>query len=413
MKNKSDNSTFFLLWIILCALVVTVSMTIEPTDTVVQEDDNSSATTTLNDTNPVSASTEILTGVWISYISLGTSEKTEEAFKDNFDKLVADAKSIYATDLFVHVRAFSDAFYDSSYYPWSHYLTGVQGQDPGFDPMQYMIDKVHSEGMKFHAWINPLRVKLETIPTNLSSDNPYTMLSSTNPYYFIEKDGTVTMNPAYKEVRNLVANGAAEIVEKYDVDGIHFDDYFYPYGITDEDSSSYQSYTETVDTPLSLEEWRMANINTMILQTSQAIKAVDENVVFGISPQANLQNNVALGADILEWVSLEGYIDYICPQIYFSYDNPYLGFSESLNEWIALEKHSNLDVYVGIAGYKAGTADADIGTWASRDDILASQYKDSIEAGVDGVILYDVRSITDEIASEEIDNLVDIIEQFN
>lgn len=405
MKNKTEKLTYLFLWIFLVAVVACISLNIFEKDEV--ETESQTSEDEILDTNNelVVTEDETMIGVWISYISLSTSENTEEAFKANFDALVADAKSVNATDLFVHVRAFSDAFYDSDYYPWSHLLTGTQGVDPEFDPLEYMIEKTHSEGMNFHAWINPLRVSLTTVPSSLSDDNPYSLYSDDYPYYFIECDGTITINPAYKEMRTLVANGVAEIVENYDVDGIHFDDYFYPDGISTEDLESYNAYCETVLYPLTIEQWRATNVNTLIAQVYRTIKEIDEDVVFGISPQANLENNELIGADVYSWCSTYGYIDYICPQIYFSYDNAYLGFSESLEQWLAIPKYDGLEFYVGLGLYKAGT-DSDDGTWDS-DDIIINQYLDSIEAGADGVILYDVRSITREEALDEVENFVD------
>ncbi len=349
-------------------------------------------------------------GVWISYIALSTAENTLEAFFANYDKLILDAKEIGANAVFVQVRPFSDALYESDYFPWSHILTGTQGQVPEIDPMQYMIDKAHESGMQFHAWINPLRVKTETTPALLAQNNPYTILGPSNPYYFMEINGAVYLNPAYTEIRTMISDGVVEIVEKYNVDGIHFDDYFYPEEITTEDTMAYESYCGTTASPLDVEDWRVANINTLIAQVYREIKSVDKSMPFGISPQGNIANNDKLSADVKTWCSTVGYIDYIAPQIYFSYDNPYKGYKTALDEWVVLPRHSGLEVYIGLALYKAGSDTEDEGTWKDSDNMLATQIKDMREATFDGFILYESKYIDTEQTRQEVENIKLLLE---
>ena len=171
------------------------------------------------------------------------------------------------------------------------------------------------------------------------------------------------------------------------MDGIHFDDYFYPSEDGALDSVAYESYVQTVEQPLSLLEWRTANINAMVAQVYSAIKEVKPEVVFGISPQGNIQNDEAMGADVKTWAAVPGYVDYLAPQLYFSFENEALGYTEALEEWAALPRHDGLKFYAGLALYKVGT-DADNGTWLDRDDIIALQAEAALEAGYQGVILY-------------------------
>ena len=330
---------------------------------------------------------EALVGVWVPYFSLSTPENTQEAFEANYLEIAQTAKEKGVNAMFVHVRPFSDALYPSATYPWSHILTGTQGQDPGFDPLQFMIDTTHDLGMEFHAWLNPLRVKTSETPASLADNNPYTVLSPEYPQYFMEWEGGIYLNPAYPAVRAMIAQGAAEIAENYDVDGIHFDDYFYPSEDPSLDSAAYESYTQSVENPLPLLEWRAANINAMVAQVYESIKAVKEEVVFGISPQGNIANDEAMGADVKTWAAVPGYVDYLAPQLYFSFENEALGYLEALEEWAALPQHEGLKLYAGLALYKVGT-DADGGTWLGRDDIIALQAEAALEAGYQGVILY-------------------------
>lgn len=410
MRKRKNKLVNILLWI--CLIIVVALISLSGKNKILDETEEISETVSYFTPNmaelTIENSDENMVGVWISYIAL-SSDYTEEGFIENYDEQIETALSVGATDVFVHVRAFSDAFYDSDYYPWSHIITGTQGETPSFDPLEYMIEKAHEVGLSFHAWINPLRVKLETVPSTLSQDNPYTLYSESNPYYFIEMGDEIYINPAYTEMRNLIVAGVTEIVENYDVDGIHFDDYFYPDGMIDEDSIAYENYLLTVSNPLSLDEWRTANINSLISQVYREIKEIDEDVVFGISPQGNLSNNDDLYADVASWCSIYGYIDYIAPQIYFSYDNSALGFTECLSEWLEIEKHEDLDVYVGLAMYKAGT-DADGETWIYSDEIIASQASDVFESDLDGIILYDVIYIGTETTNAETENLVEFLE---
>ena len=351
---------------------------------------------------------EPLVGVWVPYFSLAAPEGTQEAFEANYKEIADTAKEKGVNAMFVHVRPFSDSLYQSQYYPWSHILTGTQGQDPGFDALQFMIDYTHSLGMEFHAWLNPLRVKTKDTPGTLAESNPYVQLGQEYPEYFMEYDGGVYLNPAYPYIRTLIADGAAEIAAGYDVDGIHFDDYFYPSQDSALDSTAYESYVQTVEQPLSLLEWRTANINAMVAQVYEAIKGVKPEVVFGISPQGNIRNDEAMGADVKTWAAVPGYVDYLAPQLYFSFENEALGYTEALEEWAALPRHDGLDLYAGLALYKAGT-DADNGTWLGRDDIIALQAEAALEAGYQGVILYSSDYLNAQQAAKELENAMAVL----
>ena len=354
------------------------------------------------------AEEETLVGVWVPYFSLDTAEHTQEAFEEHYRQIAQTAQEKGINAMFVHVRPFSDALYPSAYYPWSHILTGTQGRDPGYDPLQFMIDTTHQLGMEFHAWINPLRVKTAETPAALADNNPYGTLGAESPGYFMEYDGGVYLNPAYPAVRSLIAGGAAEIAQNYDVDGIHFDDYFYPSEDTSLDSAAYEAYTQTVEQPLPLLEWRAANINAMVAQVYESVKAAREEVAFGISPQGNIQNDEAMGADVKTWAAVPGYVDYLAPQLYFSFENQALPYQQALEEWAALPRHQGLKLYAGLALYKAGT-DADGGTWLTRDNIIALQAEAALNAGYQGVILYSSEYLDAAQAAKELENAMAVL----
>ncbi len=349
-----------------------------------------------------------LAGVWVPYMDLETEEHTREAFEKNFREIVDFAKAAHLNALFVHVRPFCDALYPSEYFPWSHILTGEQGEDPGFDPLLFMVEYAHSQGVEFHAWLNPLRVKTSQTPEELSEKNPYIVLREDCPYYFMEYDGGVYLDPAYPYVRSLIAGGAAEIAEKYQVDGVHFDDYFYPCKEESLDSEAYSLYTQSVEKPLSLAEWRRANVSAMVQEVYEKVKAANPDVEFGISPQGNIANDEEMGADVRAWCAVPGYVDYICPQLYYSFENPALGYEEALSQWLSLPRREGLALYAGLALYKAGS-DADQGTWQLSDDVISRQIGSARDAQCSGVVLYSSQYLNVSQTEREMKNAVAVL----
>ncbi len=356
---------------------------------------------------------EELKGLWVPYLSLAGEPHTPEAFRERFQAIAGSAAEKGINALFVHVRPFCDALYPSKLYPWSHLLTGEQGKDPGFDPLEFMVNCTHELGMEFHAWLNPLRVKTAETPAELSEESPYLSLEEDAPYYFMEYQGAVYLNPASPYIRTLIAQGAAEIVKAYPVDGVHFDDYFYPVREDQEpqlDQEAYELYCQSVELPLTLSQWRTANISAMVEEVYRAVKKERPEAAFGISPQGNIENDKAIGADVEAWCAVEGYVDYICPQLYYSFENQALGYSEALARWQALPKHEGLKLYTGLALYKAGS-DADGGTWLLENDILKRQVEEARSAGCTGFLLYSSEYLDAEQTSEEVAHVVALLQE--
>ena len=349
---------------------------------------------------------EELRGVWVTYMTLDVENESdkESVFKSKVDAVIEDMKSYDLNTMIVQVRPFSDALYRSRYYPWSHILTGSQGEDPGYDPLGYIIENAHDNKIKVHAWINPYRISTANTPSELSADNPYIKESDIG----VEINGALYLDPSSEKARRLIANGAAEIAEKYDIDGIQFDDYFYPPDCGDFDSEAYEAYLADADSPLSLDDFRRDNVNKLIKSVYESVHKAKKNVVFGISPQGHLSNNDGLYADVVTWCGEDGYIDYICPQLYFSLDNPALTFEEGLSDWLNTEKHEGLDMYIGLPAYKAGT-DADEGTWLDNDDILKTEIGILREKGCRGFMLYSYDSFHSEDNSAEMRNVKDYL----
>ncbi len=333
-------------------------------------------------------------GVWITYMELSMeneADKSEAAFRKKFEAIADDCLSFGFNTLVVQVRPFCDALYPSKLYPASHILTGEQGKAR------------QKRGLSLHAWINPYRVTASQTPARLSADNPYRQ----NPSIGIQTASGIILDPADEAARQLILDGVKEIVSQYPVDGIHFDDYFYPTDIGDADSAAYEAYRRTVpqDAAMDLADWRKANVNLLIAETYLTVHRYSQTAVFGISPQGNLGNNAQLYADVESWCRAKGYLDYICPQLYFSPDNPALRFADALGEWTATELAADVKLYVGLAGYKAGT-DADEGTWQGHDDILSQELIIlNSNQKVNGFMLYSYSALHDEAAKNEMQNL--------
>lgn len=349
-------------------------------------------------------SDEEMRGVWVSYMELSMeneSSKTQKAFEDKFTEIAQKCRESGFNTLIVQVRPFCDALYKSSYFPWSHILTGTQGENPQYDALQIMCDICKENNLKIHAWINPYRVSSNETPKKLSDNNPYIKNSEIG----IKTDNGIFLDPSNETAQQLISDGVKEIAENYDVDGIQFDDYFYPTEDESFDKKQYEAYIEKYgkENSMSLDNWRMQNVNTLICKVYRTIKSVDSSVEFGISPQGNIGNNDGLYADVKSWCICKGFADYICPQIYFSLENPALTFEDCLDSWTSLDFDENVKLYVGLGGYKAGNGEYDEETWLLSDSILADEY-DILRnnKSVRGFMLYSYSCLEDDTAKKRL-----------
>lgn len=376
-----------------------------------QNDTNNIAALSSKATADTPESNEEMRGVWVSYMELSMeneSSKTQKAFEDKFTEIAEKSRESGFNTLIVQIRPFCDALYKSSYFPWSHILTGTQGKNPQYDALQIMCDICKENNLKIHAWINPYRVSSNETPKKLSGNNPYIKNSEIG----IKTDNGIFLDPSNETAQQLICDGVKEIAENYDVDGIQFDDYFYPTEDKSFDKKQYEAYIEKYgkENSMSLDNWRMQNVNTLICKVYRTIKSVDSSVEFGISPQGNIGNNDGLYADVKSWCTCKGFADYICPQIYFSLENPALTFEDCLDSWTSLDFDENVKLYVGLGGYKAGNGEYDEETWLLSDSILADEY-DILRnnKSVRGFMLYSYNSLEDDTAKKEINNLINAL----
>lgn len=380
--------------------------------------------------------------VWIPFMALQVRPFSREKFESNYRNIIEKVKELKLNTVFVHVRPFNDAVYKSRIFPWSHILTGNQGEDPGFDPLDFMISFAHENGIKFHAWVNPMRIKNKEFPGKLDKNNPYVLLKEKDPENF--KKYTVTseeytyFDPQYEWVRNLITDGILEIAENYDVDGINFDDYFYPGNNHQIDSFSTQIVSkndpneETKNQNEVENEKKKENINKLISQVYSAITRVNESedkikitdktdeksttqnvlkekILFGICPQANFKNLEISGVDPKTWVEKEGYVDYICPEIYTNSKNPILPFDKAIHTWRDLIPNRKVKLYAGLGLYKTGSSEYDDGTWEERTDIIRNQIEQIREINYDGFALYSSVYLFSEKNQNEIQNIKGIL----
>ena len=332
--------------------------------------------------------------VWMPCMSLQLSEneRSEDGFRRKASEMINKCAENDINTVIVQVRPFSDALYNSEYFPSSHVLTGVQGGDIGFDALEIIVSLAHEKDIAVHAWINPLRIGIGSVPDKLSPDNPYMKWKNDdipeNDCYTFTCDNGLYYDPSYPEVRRLIINGVRELAENYDIDGVQIDDYFYPDDNDTSDIQSYEAYKSSLADgciPLSHHEWRKNNINMLVSGLYSAVHSCGKDIVFGISPQGNFDNDEILCADIKSWCNCRGYADYICPQLYVSNEHPVFPFESLADKWKSFVGENDIRLYYGLALYKLGT-DADSGTWLGKPDMIDRQKKYSENA--DGYMLY-------------------------
>lgn len=349
-------------------------------------------------------------GVWIASVSnINFPSKkglSGSQLKAELDDIIATCVAANLNAIYFQVRPNSDALYKSSIFPVSEWLTGVQGSglQDNFDPLEYLVDAAHEKGIAVHAWINPLRVTIgsATAPqhdtTKLAPNNPARLHPEwTVPY----ADGKLYYNPGVPEVRKLVADGITEILKNYDVDGIVFDDYFYPYpvaGATFNDDAQFKAYGAGF---ASREDWRRDNINKLIEASYKAVKAVSPNLQFGVAPGGIWQNDdgknggsatkgfetyKSLYADTLAWIK-GGYVDYVAPQIYWQFTTQAAPFDVLARWWNAIMiQYPNVKFLISHGAYR--TAE-----WNSGKEIMEQVTYARSEAAYRGSIMYGYAAI--------------------
>lgn len=267
--------------------------------------------------------------------------------------------------VFFQVRPSADALWPSRYEPWSQYLTGTQGKNPGWDPLGTAVQEAHVRGLQLHAWFNPYRVSGHTDLSRLTPSHP----ARRNPDWVVAYDGKLFYNPGLPEVRTFVEDAMLDAVARYPVDGVHFDDYFYPYPVAHENFDDDAAYADHGRGFASRAAWRRDNIDLLVRETAARVRAIRPAARFGISPfgvwrnaatdsrgsatRAGVQTFDDLYADTRTWVR-SGWLDYICPQIYWNIGFAAADYAELVRWWAQVAHGTRVGLYVGEALYKAG-----------------------------------------------------------
>ncbi len=339
--------------------------------------------------------------VWISFLEYQKilKNKTEKAFTKSVEEYFNKCVNYGLNTVVVQVRSHGDAYYNSKYFPASVNFTGERKNKFPFDPLKIMVAKAHERGLKIEAWVNPYRGS--NINWKFAESDPVKAWINTDKvfkyadyYYF---------NPADKEVQQLIINGIIEIIENYSVDGIHFDDYFYPTTDAEIDAKSF----EALGGGRTLEQFRRDNVNELILAVYKTIKA-KKNITFGISPAGNIDNCVDKNyADVRLWGSTEGYVDYLAPQIYWDYGQMPLPFETALENWNNTVTNPKVKLIVGLAPYRIENPSFN---FSHSGDILKRQVTDSRKAqNYGGFIMFRCELFFRDAIKTELDNLKSIL----
>lgn len=345
-------------------------------------------------------------GLWVATVlNLDYPEKATSnsvVLKKEALEILNDAHAMGFNAIILQVRPSADAFYKSDIYPWSKYLTGKQGLAPtdDFDPLAFWVDEAHKRGISVHAWINPYRITKKNAAdpahdyTQLAANHP----AKLNPSWVVEhSDGNLYFNPGLPEVRDHIALSIKEIIDGYDIDGIHFDDYFYP-STTFSDDAAYKKYGTGFK---SLAEWRRNNVDLLVEKVYKTIKETDETVQFGISPFGIWANSksIATGsktsgyesyisqyADTKKWVE-NSMLDYIAPQIYWHIGYDIADYSELLKWWSNVASNSSTKLYIGHAAYRVGSSDVN-SPWYGVNEMYKQLKLNEMYPNVKGSIFF-------------------------
>lgn len=327
---------------------------------------------------------------WFSFVDYrdNMQNMSEEAFNSEVESVIDNLYNGGFNTIYVHAVSFTDAFYDSNIYPKTLILPNIE-----YDPLNIFIEKAHKKGIRVEAWINPMRSylveELDSVDDEfivkkwITEDKPYTR----------NVKGRYYLNPAYEEVNNLILSIVNELISNYDIDGVHMDDYFYPDNIGDD--FDYEVYNERCLNKCSLKEFRTSNVNNLVSLINKEVKK--KGIVYGISPSGNMSYSIdSIYGNFNDWVDAE-IIDYLIPQIYWGYNHPTKPFIKTLEEWKEVVKDSDVDLIVGLAGYKIGIEDVYTkdgkNEWIDNNDIISRQINDSKNFNLKGVSIFSYQSI--------------------
>ena len=322
--------------------------------------------------------------VWVSYLEWQQVDfSTPETFSGDIAVILDNIRNLGATVVLAQVRPFGDALYPSSYYPFSHLCTGQQGRDPGYDPLALLVQAAHDRGLALEAWVNPYRIQAGLTPA-LCDASP----AKLHPDWVKYTDTGAYLDPANTAVRQYIADAVGELCANYDVDGIHFDDYFYPTTDPAFDAADYAASGST----RTRDDWRRENVNALMELCHAAARRY--GVRFGAAPAGDPEQNYTLQySDAARWLR-QGTVDYLMPQLYWGQEYIKNGdashsFAQLAAAWAALPRAAGVKLYAGLGAYRVGAGDgSDVGSEWFSGHALADQLALLARLGVQGAGLY-------------------------
>ncbi len=302
----------------------------------------------------------------------------------------------------IQVRPTADAFWPSPYEPWSQWLTGAQGRDPGYDPLAFMVAEAHARNLELHAWFNPYRIANHADPSRLTSTHP----ARVHPDWRFAYDGKLYYNPGIPEVRTFIEDAIMDAVSRYDIDGVHLDDYFYPYPVSGETIPDATTFSRYGGGFTDIGDWRRDNVNRLVRELGGRVHAAKPWVAFGISPfgiwrnsgtdplgsrTSGLQSYDAIYADSRLWVK-QGWVDYIAPQIYW-----HIGYGPAAYEvltawWSDVVRGTGVHLVVGQAAYRVGVSGQDA-AWQNPAELSDHLYDNRRHPEVAGDVYFSAKDV--------------------
>ncbi len=327
--------------------------------------------------------------LWLSQFDLQSiytasgRQRDEADFRTRMEQVLDNVKGDGFNTVILQVRPNADSMYPSEVYPPSRYTVGSYAAEFTYDPVAIIVELAHARGLSVHGWINPMRGMTDAQMQQV--DNKYLVKqwyndASKKGSYIVQNGSNWYLNPAYPEVRKLICDGAAEILEKYDMDGIHMDDYFYPTTDTAFDARAYNEYRKGGGT-LDVLAWRRTNLDALVSELYATVKTHDLRDLFGISPAGNI-NTVYNShcADVYNWCANPGYIDYIMPQVYFGFEHASWDFIKTSTLWSDAIKTEYVDLIIGVS---FGKALSGVDNYAGTGKNEWSQHKDILKRGLE------------------------------
>ncbi|MEV4729096.1 family 10 glycosylhydrolase [Saccharopolyspora sp. NPDC049426] len=341
-------------------------------------------------------------GVWIASVANTdwpsrrglSAEQQKSEYRAMLDQAVANRMNA----VFVQVRPTADAFWPSPLEPWSHWLTGQQGRDPGYDPMRFLVDEAHQRGLAFHAWFNPYRVSMTDDPNSLVPTHP----ARVHPEWTFSYGGKLYYDPGVPQVRRFVSDAIMDAVSRYDVDGVHLDDYFYPYPVDGQripDERTFAAHGKGFD---NIDDWRRDNVNDLIAGLDERVHAVRPRAEFGVSPfgiwrnassdpagsdTKGMESYSSIFADTRRWVR-EGWVDYIAPQVYWQFGHPAADYAKVVPWWSRTVEGTDVKLYIGQAAYKVGQPN-----WTDAAELTKHLTFNAGQPNVEGDIYFSAKSL--------------------